>query len=179
MLHRLGKKGHILALVLFVSILAVGCAPSKYMIKSPPTTDVKSFKNVEVASVSTGVTKDEVNPGMPAELRSAIIEAIQNKLIYAQVVPESDLTESVLQIQAKIIEFDKGSQAARYFVGFGAGAASFKVECKFLNKETQAVIAEGTFKTGISGGVFGGASNQEKMAKDVAKQVAKFLKKGK
>ncbi|MCX6601729.1 MAG: DUF4410 domain-containing protein [bacterium] len=176
----LSRRNCVLGLVFVVSALVVGCAaPGKYVMKNPPTTDVKRFGSVEVASVSTGITEDELDPATATELRSAIIAAIQKEAMYGKVAPEVDMSEATLQIQPRIVQFDRGSRTARYLVGFGAGKAHLDVECKFVDKETQRVIAEGTFIAEIAGGLFGGASDQEMMSKNVAKQVAKFLKKGK
>ncbi|MBU0507952.1 DUF4410 domain-containing protein [bacterium] len=176
----LGRRNSVFGLVLVISVLVVGCAaPNRYAMKSPATADVRSFRSVEVVSVSTGITEDELDPGTPTELRMAIISAIQKARTYRQVAAELDSSAGVLQIRAKIVRFDRGSQAARYLVGFGAGKARLHVDCEFVDKESESIVAVGTFIAEIAGGLFGGTSNQGTMSKNVAKQVARFLKKGK
>ncbi|GEM_PF-2202775 len=168
----------VLILAFAAAFLAMGCAPS-YVLKAPPTTDTKSFKNVEVTKVEVGVTESELEPETALELRTAIIEQVQEKKIYENVAIVLEAEDSILQIQPTIAIFDKGSRTARYFIGFGAGKARYEVFCKFINKNTQKVIAEGTFKAEIKGGLFGGGTNQKTMSEDVARKIAMFLKKGK
>jgi len=171
-------SSRVLILAFAAMVLVTGCAPS-YVLKAPPTADTKSFKNVEVAKVEVGVTESELEPETPLELRTAIIEQVQKKKLYEKVAAEFDLRESTLLIQPKIAQFDKGSRTARYFIGFGAGKARYEVICKFVNKTTQEMIAEGTFKAEVKRGLFGGGTNQKTMSESIAMQVAQFLKKGK
>ena len=88
---------------------------------------------------------------------------------------------SVLEIQPAIVNFRKGSQAARYFLG-NLADNSFKarmdVECKFINKETGQTIAQGLFVGEIEGGLFGGSPNQITLSLFLAQHVANFLAKG-
>ncbi len=75
----LNKKNFRLSFLLPISILFLGgCAgPGKYVLTSKPTQDTKAFKNVEVAKVEVGITKDELDPETTTELRMAIIEQIK------------------------------------------------------------------------------------------------------
>ncbi len=177
MFKQIKNKYFIIFSLITLIYLMSGCAPGKYVLTNPPTNDTRNFKNVEVAKVEVGITESELDPEIPIELRTAIMEEIQKKGIYKNIAAELDVDESTLQIQPKIIEFDKGSQAARYLVGFGAGKAHLDVQCKFINKETEKVFAEGTFTAFVSGGFFGGSTNQKTMSKNVAIQIVKFLQK--
>jgi hypothetical protein len=179
MLKPTNRGPRIFHLLLVTTVLMVGCAPANYILKGPPTENTRSFKNIEVAKVEVGITESELDPETPLELRRAIIEEIQKTEVFSQVTFELDSSESTIQIQPRIVEFDKGSQAARYLIGFGAGKAHLDVECTFINKEMQTVIAEGTFKTEVGGGWFGGSADPKSMSEDVAKEIAKFLEEGK
>jgi hypothetical protein len=174
------RESRFLWFVLMAAVLVAGCAaPNKYVMNNPPTTDVHRFASIEVAPVTTDdITKYDVSPITPAILRTAIIAEIQKVGIYRNVGLEFDYSEAVLQVQPKIVQFVKGDRAERYFVGFGAGKAHLDVVCRFVNKETQSLIAEGIFTAEVEGGMFGGDADQQTMAENVAGQVAKFLKKG-
>lgn len=180
MLHQAARKSNRISFLFAIMVFFVGCAtPGKYVLKNSPTTNPKSFKNIEVTKVEVGITESELEPETPIDLRTVIIQEIQKKKLFEQVASEFGVDEATLQIQPKIVQFDKGSQAARYFLGFGAGKAHLDVDCKFVNKTTQETIAEGTFVAELKGGFFGGSANQKSMSQNVAKQVVKFLKKGK
>jgi hypothetical protein len=170
----------ILALVtLAMLVTCFGCAQmGKYSLAKPPAKDTREFVSVEVQEVEVGLTKDELEPETQADLRMAIIEAIQKAKIYEKVGMETEDVDQVITIESKIVELDAGSQFLRWFLGFGAGKAYMEVACKFLDKETGEVIATGTFTGEIKGGFFGGSADQETMSKYVAEAVARFLKKG-
>jgi len=158
----------------------LGCAAGKYSLVNPPSDKTESFQAVEVGKIDVGATNDEVQPEIPIELRSLIVEEIHKKNIYQQVLEENDFNDSVIKVDAKIIQFNKGSQFTRWAVGIlGAGKAVLDVECKFINKETNDVFAQGIFTAEVKNGIFGGTANQKNMSKDVAKAIARFLKKGK
>ena len=167
-------------ILIFVILLSfVGCAQmGKYSISKPPVQDTKYFKNVEVSKIEVGLTTDEIDNDTTYELRSAIIESIQKKNIYQQVLNELDNDEDALKIECKIIELDNGDQFIRWLLGMGIGKAHLDVSCKFINKKTNQVFASGTFTGEISGGIFGGEADQKLMSKFVAEAIARFLKKG-
>jgi hypothetical protein len=180
MLRYAPKINLIVVLAIVFSFILLGCAaPQRYRLKSPPTDKTKSFKTVVVSKVETGITESELEPETMIQLRNAILDEVMETKIYEKVAFECEETAMTLEIQPKVVEFDKGSRTARYLVGFGAGKGHLDVECKFLNRETQTVIAEGTFITELKGGLFGGGTNQQKMSQQIGEQVARFLKKGK
>lgn len=75
-------------------------------------------------------------------------------------------------IQGRLVGFDPGSQAARYWVGFGAGEGSIVAEVTFLN-ESGTVVAKGAAWGTVSGGWFGGSLNSA--GRRVAKAVVDFV----
>ena len=175
---------NLITIICSVVILSFfGCAPvAKYgLMINQPTENTYSFKVVEVNKVEVGVTTDEVSPETLIDLRSFIIEEIKKKKIYQQVVEEYDLTNGaeVIQIDTKITDFKKGSRFLRSLLGiFGAGIATLDAQCRFINKDTNKVFADGTFIAELTVGFFGGAANPTEMSKQVARAVAKFLNKG-
>lgn len=75
-------------------------------------------------------------------------------------------------VQGRLVGFDPGSQAARYWVGFGAGQGTIVAEVSFLN-EAGTVIAKGAAWGTVSGGWFGGSLNSA--GRRVAKAVVDFV----
>ena len=162
-------------------LLLSGCTtPGYYKLTVPPTENTKAFKQVEVTEVKVGDTQDRVDSATAGELRKKLIEEIQKKRLYESVTLEG-VGASGLEIQPTIVNFRKGSQAARYFLG-NLADNSFKarmdVECKFINKETGQTIAQGLFVGEIEGGLFGGSPNQITLSLFLAQHVANFLAKG-
>ena len=160
-------------------ILVSGCTtvPGRYVLNRAPTESTKAFKNIGVAKVEVGTLEDQVDSTTPLELEKKLIEEIGKKRIFESVTLDR-ANVSALEIQPKIVEFHKGSQAARYFGGAMAGEsakARMDVQCKFINKETGQLIAQGVFTGEIAGGLFGGSANQSSLATYVAQHVANFL----
>ncbi|MEM6851295.1 MAG: DUF4410 domain-containing protein [Pseudomonadota bacterium] len=76
-----------------------------------------------------------------------------------------------LTVRYRFIQLDKGSQAKRYFIGFGAGKGSLTIEAVFLNpngEELSKINVGGEISVGFFGGSF-----QEALAK-AADEVAEY-----
>ncbi len=74
-----------------------------------------------------------------------------------------------LKMVYRFIRYEKGSQAKRYFLGFGSGTASATVEVRFFDEddvELAKIQAEGE----LMGGFFGGdkAATMTKASKEVS-----------
>ena len=83
-----------------------------------------------------------------------------------------------LVIRGKVVEMDPGSKAARYWAGFGAGAARAKVECEIVDAKSGKVLArfEQERRSGV--GMMGG-DYQELMQRNlnaIGEDVANLLK---
>lgn len=142
-----------------------------------PAVSPNAFKTLGVANVEVGTPEDPVDSTTPLELRKKIIEEIAKKRIFESVNP-ADTGVSALELQPTIMAFHKGSQAARYFGGNLAGEsakAHMDVQCKFINKETGQLLAEGVFTGEIAHGLFGGSADQSQLCSYVAQHVANFL----
>ncbi len=83
-----------------------------------------------------------------------------------------------LVIRGKVITLDPGSKAARYWAGFGAGAARAKIEGEIRDAKSGEVLAKFTQERRSGVGVMGG-DYQELMQRNlnaVGKDVANILK---
>lgn len=73
-----------------------------------------------------------------------------------------------------VSDFKPGSQALRYFVGFGAGAQKFAVDVFLKNKATGEVIANGEVIDRKVGGLLGGDS--DKGVDDFSEKAVRFIR---
>lgn len=128
------------------------------MVMQPPA--VKARVST-VTSVEEAPTVD-----IPAERRARFQNALARELYAAEggFVQGPELT-----IKWRFVQFNGGSQAARYFLGFGAGKGSLAVQAKFYDgsgNELASIQSEGE----ISAGVFGGSMDEaiDKCASEIA-----------
>ena len=75
---------------------------------------------------------------------------------FSEIVRSTDKVDSVLVLDGKVISFDKGSRAKRYWIGFGAGKAYCTIQATFTNKETGAEVLKTNFDGELAMGFFGG-----------------------
>lgn len=83
-----------------------------------------------------------------------------------------------LIIRGKVVTMDPGSKAARYWAGFGAGAAKAKIEGEIVDAKTREVLARFTQERRSGVGMMGG-DYQELMQRNlnaIGEDVAKLLK---
>jgi len=83
-----------------------------------------------------------------------------------------------LIIRGKVVGMDPGSRAARYWAGFGAGAARAKIEGEIVDAKTGGVLARFTQERRSGMGMAGG-DYQELMQRNlnaIGEDVAKLLK---
>jgi hypothetical protein len=82
-----------------------------------------------------------------------------DKVIFDEVVRETDKIEGVLLLDGTLISFEKGSRAARFFFGFGAGKAYCTIQSIFTDKMTKEPILKLNFDGELSKGFFGGSAD--------------------
>lgn len=92
-------------------------------------------------------------------------QLVQNKI-------KNDLTSNDTVIKYEL-NYDQGSRALRYFVGFGAGKAQAVVKAHLINKSDGKEIASLTTDSTLSMGVFGGDAKAtlDNSAKDITKKI--------
>jgi hypothetical protein len=79
----------------------------------------------------------------------------------------------VLVLSGVITEYDKGSQATRYMVGFGAGKTRAYCQFRLVDKATGEVLLERIENGSVSMGLFGGSSSgaMKELGEDIAKAI--------
>ncbi len=76
----------------------------------------------------------------------------------------------------QVTDYKKGSQVARYFVGFGAGKQKFEVDAVLKRKSDGSVIAKDIVVDRKIGGLIGGSKDKGKQ--DFAEKAADFIHSG-
>ena len=141
-----------------VIVLAIAaCASGTTKVLAPAALN-QTFANAKIERAEDSVPVDA-----PVGER---YETTLSELLYAEgLFVEGD----GLTIRYRFIQYNKGSRAARYIVGFGAGKGSMTIETVFLDRDGNelARIENGGE---ISMGFFGGSFNEavDKAAKETA-----------
>ena len=80
-----------------------------------------------------------------------------------------------LKISGEIVKYDKGSQAARYLIGLGAGKTKLIADVKFVDVETGDVVLQETVDGVVSAGLFGGSKGgaKDNLSSDLIKSMTK------
>jgi len=94
-----------------------------------------------------------------ADVGSPLAEALRNNLPGKSVetlAGEAPSEKGVLVLRGKVLEMDPGSRAARYWGGFGAGAARTKLQCELVDAASGQVLLRFTQERRSGVGVGGG-----------------------
>jgi hypothetical protein len=151
------------ALILIV-LLVVGCAASRTQVLEPKKAGFENYSVLEITDL-----KNNIGPQVPAEVIRRVPDAIAEKaraLNLFQVVnrvpsvTEATPEKNALILEGTIIEYEPGSRALRYFVGFGAGKAFATVQLRAIDKSTNEEIFRGNIGAEQSMGVFGGSFDE-------------------
>ena len=146
-----------------------------------PATAKKSYPTVEVTNfaIRQGVEypADKIDG-----LTKSIVDTLQSSKRFDQVSVATDAAATAktadgqkLKITGEIIKYVKGSQAARYLVGFGAGKTKIIVDVKFVDAVTGEVVHQQTVDGEVTWGLFGGSSESAKSG--VADEIIRVMKK--
>jgi hypothetical protein len=87
---------------------------------------------------------------------NAFMQGMRDKLAGMQVQTGSGGGANALIVRARITKSDPGSQAARYFAGFGAGAAKVGISGEIIDGKSNKVLVRFTQERRSGVGMFGG-----------------------
>lgn len=118
-----------------------------------------------------------IPPEMLSELRAFIASEIPLEIdgMKTRFAPEESCedAEHSLTFGGRVTDFKKGSQVARYLIGFGAGKQKFEVNTTIKRKLDGGLIGEGRVVDRKAGGWIGGSKDKGKQ--DFAEKVADFI----
>jgi hypothetical protein len=152
-------------LILAITALATSaCASHRYSVREPVEKKFGAFDTVEVLPFTSAVdteaarqVADQLPDALVVELRKATRKGSKESM-FSAVTDSAGPAEGVLTISGRVLSFEEGSRAQRYFIGLGAGKAFATVECVFTDKASGRQVAVATFDGELSGGLFGGSS---------------------
>ena len=167
-------------ILLTALVLTSACASHRYTVQEPVSTKFGAYNTVEVLPFTTAVDTEEGRT-VAQELSDALVEALADATrkgskvrMFSTVTRSTAETQGVLSVSGRILSFEEGSRAQRYFIGLGAGKAYATVECVFTDKASGQQVAIASFDGELSGGLFGGSSGGA--AEGVVKAVRDFLR---
>ena len=157
---------------------AFGLMPAAYAQQKDTAAPATQYQNIEVGTfdVEPGINfPPEYLKNLPQAVESQLIDLKRFKKVSIVGDPQAGAEGPTLQVTGTIIEYKAGSQAKRYFIGFGAGKTKIIVHAKFVDKATGQVVLERDVQGRIEWGVFGGDSKGA--LKGVGKEIAQVAKK--
>ena len=164
--------------LLLVSVLSA-CASSRYTVLKPVTEPLTKFEILEIRDFTSNLT-DEDSVDLANRFADQLHQAVMDdrkknpgESIFRDVVRSTEQDDSVLVLDGVVISFEKGSRAARYFIGFGAGKAYCTIQATFSNKETGEVVLKANFDGELSMSFFGGSP--EAAVKSVVKAFVEYF----
>jgi len=161
-----------LFLAISVSALFTGAAFGQAVTPKGP------YKAVEIErfTVRQGV---ELADKEVDELMKATVNNFRasNRFDSVAMAGEAAATEAAprLKISGEVTKYVKGNQAARYFIGFGAGKTKLMVDVKLTDAATGEVVFHQSVDGDVTWGLFGGDSDKAKGG--VADEIIREMKK--
>jgi hypothetical protein len=167
-------------LILAITALATSaCASHRYSVREPVERKFGAFDTLEVLAFTSAVdteaareVADQLPDALVAELAKATRKGSKEPM-FSVVTDSAGAGDGVLTINGRVLSFEEGGRAQRYFIGLGAGKAFATVECVFTDKATGRQVAVATFDGELSGGLFGGSSGGA--AEGVIQAIRDFL----
>jgi hypothetical protein len=119
--------------------------------------------------VAPGDIKDEEDArlakDMTAYFQAQLVRRLQAAGIFARVIDAaaSEATsgeDKALRLEGDMTKLTEGSQALRYFVGFGAGAAKAQIETRLVDVQSRRIELVTADRRAAGMGIFGGDGRQ-------------------
>ncbi len=120
--------------------------------------------------------------GLPEATRTAIIQMIKDEALFAAVLTPEEAKDkdkaTMLELSARLVDFEPGNAAKRVLVGFGGGRAHAGFE--FVIKDSKGELWKKTLKSNASfwfNGTTSSAAERAELPEGVAKKLIEELKK--
>ncbi|WP_026602770.1 DUF4410 domain-containing protein [Methylomonas sp. 11b] len=127
-------------------LMLYGCASANLSVVQAMAAKPASASLILIDNTGSKVSNEDIG-----NLKSAFSDSLQKAGVKIVSTENKDVAAIVGQIQ----QYDKGSKALRYFVGFGAGTGKMKTAWK-VSDQTGGEIGSCNIDGSISMGVFGG-----------------------
>lgn len=152
-----------------------------------PGFDIKKYKTIAVTLLPvTDRMEDDGDRRFAAEMstyfQGELVRHLRSSGLFLRVVNsgESEFkpgAETTLKVEGAITRLGRGSQAVRYLVGFGAGAARAQADMKFVEVPSGKVVMVVADRRIATAGQFGGSDREHlrESFDDMARDLARFL----
>jgi hypothetical protein len=152
-----------------------------------PGFDIKRYKTIAVTQLAvTDKMDDDGDRRFAAEMstffQAELVRHLRGSGLFVKVVNAGETkfessSETVLKVEGAITRLGRGSQAMRYLVGYGAGAARAQADMKFVEVPSGKVVMVVADRRIASAGAFGGSDREHlrESFDDMARDLAKFL----
>ena len=120
-------------------------------------------------TVASGEIKDEddnkLAKDMTAYFQAQLVRKLQAAAVFTRVIDGTTSTdlagdEKALRLEGDVTKLTEGSQAVRYFVGFGAGAAKAQIETRLVDVQSRRIELVTADRRAAGMGLFGGDGRQ-------------------
>jgi len=162
----MAKRYMLAASLVSLTLIAAGCASQRYTIVEPPSQPLTNYSTLVINDFTTNLNDPEsveLAAGFANRLHMAVMRDRKenpNESIFEEVMRQSDSTDRVLALDGTIVSLEKGSQAKRYFLGFGSGKAYITIQSTFTDLATGEQVLKTNFDGELAGGLFGGSFNE-------------------
>lgn len=152
-----------------------------------PGFDIKRYKTIAVTQLTvTDKMEDDGDRRFAAEMstffQAELVRHLRSSGLFVKVVNAGESqfqpgAETALKVEGAITRLGRGSQALRYLVGYGAGAARAQADMKFVEVPSGNVVMVVADRRIASAGAFGGSDREHlrESFDDMARDIAKFL----
>jgi hypothetical protein len=152
-----------------------------------PGFDIKQYKVIAVTLLPvTDKMEDEGDRRFGAEMstffQGELVRRLRGSGLFQRVVHTGEMQfqsgeQTALKVEGQITRLGRGSQALRYLVGFGAGAARAQADLKFVEVPSGKVVMVISDRRIAAAGQFGGGDREHlrESFDDMARDLAKFL----
>jgi Domain of unknown function (DUF4410) len=134
-------------LVVCVAAYFLSACSGTLTVLSPAQTTPGTFQTLKIEAGTDTVE-------IPADARAHFEKRLNEYLLS----PKSRFTAGdALTLRYRFTQFDEGSRALRYIIGFGAGKGKMTAEVTYLDKdenEIAKILVEGEISMGVLGGDF-------------------------
>ncbi len=142
-----------------------------------PRTVKQIYNAIQVAAFEIQKESNFPPEFLPA-LQTEIAKQLTSAKAFAEVVPAGQSPAApdahLLRLTGVITNYNPGNRAARYFGGYGAGAAEIDSKVSFVDATTGQPLMSQDLRAVLASGFFGGKS--EDSVKDYARQVVNKAK---
>lgn len=170
------KRNSSAALLLSAAVMISGCTGTTVRPSMHPQSVAKTYTTVAVGEITVS---DELWHNYAIEIHRELAAELTASGAFPQVLDPlpTPLPDGTLVVSGRLTEVDKGSTAARWIIGFGAGRAHMTAEFELKDANSEKVGTYTVRKTYAGGAGIGGGNllDMDDLARKLGKEAADSL----